>query len=223
MDGTSPSPIPSVGIPGGMHSHTHGDLPSTVHSMPLSGDILPAWVTWLWLISLAAILVLHCAHLVRMDGQHRWYHASHVLMLVGMLYMYAAMEFRWTWFPYQLWVGIFVASSAAILSWLVVRLVRRRPFSALWLLALVMQASMIYMWLPDWWAPLTWTLVVYFTLEAVAWLMGELDDCEGKLVIGPGDRSTSTPIGHPGPVLNVSMAIMASSMAYMFVAMQLMR
>ena len=151
----------------------------------MSQGLLPPWVTWLWLVALAAVLVIHCGHLVRMGGQHRWYHASHILMLVSMMYMYASMEFTWKWFASSSWVVIFCLSTAAILGWMVFRLVQRRPFSALWILALIMQASMIYMWTPNWAPALTWTLVVYFGLETVAWLAGLLDDSKPAMAVGP--------------------------------------
>jgi len=98
--------------------------------MSMGPDLLPLWVTWLWLVALAAVLVLHCGHFVRMGGQHRWFHASHILMLVSMLYMYASMEFKWTWFPSNWWVGIFSVSTAAIVVWMVYRFIQRHPFAS---------------------------------------------------------------------------------------------
>ncbi|MEP7191893.1 MAG: hypothetical protein ABI903_03400 [Actinomycetota bacterium] len=153
----------------------------------MSQGLLPPWVTWLWLVALAAVLVIHCGHLVRMGGQHRWYHASHILMLVSMLYMFAMMEFTWTWFPRSWSISLFVVSTAALAVWMVLRLVQRRPFSALWITALIMQASMIYMWIPkaSWATALIWTMVVYFGLETVAWLAGLLDDSKPAMAVGP--------------------------------------
>ena len=104
-------------------------------------NLLPLWVTCLWLVALAAVLVFHCGHFVRMGGEHRWFHAGHILMLVSMLYMFASMEFKWKWFPSSWWVIIFWLSTAAILGWMVVRIVQRRPFSFLWIFALIMQAT----------------------------------------------------------------------------------
>jgi hypothetical protein len=220
---------------------------------PMSQGLLPPLVTWLWLVALAAVLVLHCGHLVRMGGQHRWYHASHILMLVSMLYMYASMEFRWKWFPASSWVAIFTVSTVAIAAWMVIRLVQRRPFSLLWALALVMQAAMAYMWMPDWAPALTWFLVIYYAVETAAWLSGALDDTGPSTAAGPEEPPVG-PKGHeqvttggnvgvlsrslaagqvhrPGAVAlardsaadRVAMAVMAASMAYMFAAMQLMR
>jgi hypothetical protein len=163
-------------------------------SKPL--DLLPLWVTCLWLVALAAVLIFHCGHFVRMGGEHQWFHASHILMLVSMLYMFASMEFKWKWFPSSWWVVIFLLSTAAILGWMVLRFVQRRPFSFLWIFALIMHASMIYMWMPaSTWVPaLTWTLVVYFGVETVAWLGGLLDDSKPAMAVGPGDRSVVVPV-----------------------------
>jgi hypothetical protein len=175
-----------------MSSLIFGDIP-LAGMMPMSQGLLPPWVTWLWLAALTADLVFHCGHFAAMAGQHRWYHASHILMLVSMLYMYASMEFKWKWFASSSWVVIFWLSTAAILGWMVFRLVQRRRFSFLWILALVMQAAMIYMWMPSWAPALTWTLTVYFGLETVAWLSGRLDDSRPAMAVGPGDRAIAVP------------------------------
>jgi hypothetical protein len=127
------------------------------------------------------------------------------------------------------------------------RFVQRRAFSVLWVLSLVMQAAMTYMWLPSWAPALTWTLVVYFGLETVAWLAGLLDDSKSALAVGPSGhglgaslahgsmpergsmsfgpshRPVDVPLAHNTMSDRVSMAVMAASMAYMFAAMQLMR
>ena len=211
-------------------------------------NLLPMWVTWVWLIALTAVLVLHCAHLVRMGGEHRWFHASHILMLVSQIYMFAGMAYKWTWFPHSWWVNIFWASSAAIGVFLVVRMVQRRPVSFLWAIALIMQVSMAYMWMPKWAPMLTWALVVYFTLEAVAWVAGLMDDTKPSRAIGPRPHAPAAPAADdliadgslkvradakralsfvslaPQTIgAKVSMGVMAASMAYMFAAMQLMR
>ena len=140
-----------------------------------------------------------------------------------MLYMYASMEFHWKWLSASLQAWIFALSTAAILVWMVYRVVKKQPFSYLWILALIMQAEMVYMWLPDWIAVLTWILVVYSALETIAWLVGLINDTKGKGAVGPGDKTHFVHLAHPSRLANVSMAIMAASMGYMFAAMQLMR
>jgi hypothetical protein len=180
-------------------------------SQPL--NLLPLWVTCVWLVALAAVLIFHGGHLVRMGGEHRWFHASHVLMLVSMLYMFAMMEFKWTWFPKSLWIAIFGLSTAAILGWMILRVVQRRPFSFLWIFALIMQATMIYMWMPapTWIPALTWTLVVYFGLETVAWLIGRLDDSKSTMAMGPGDRSVVMPVAPGSAAAPASLATQPKS------------
>jgi hypothetical protein len=195
-----------------------------VGHLAMSGlDLLPPLVTWLWLIALTAVLAVHCGHVAHRGAQHRWFHASHILMLISMLYMYASMEFGWAWFPRIWWVTIFSMSSAAVAAWMVLHFVQRRPVSILWVLALVMQAAMVYMWLPDWAPALTWTLVLYYGLEAAAWLAGFLDDSIPTMAVGRGDGGLAVPLVHDSTLNRVSMATMAASMAYMFAAMQLMQ
>ncbi|MFL6169787.1 MAG: hypothetical protein ACJ715_10615 [Ornithinibacter sp.] len=114
-------------------------------------------------------------------------------MLVSQMYMFASMAFSWKWFPHGWWVNIFWLSTVAIGVFLVVRMVQRRPVSLLWLVALVMQAAMAYMWMPTWAPALTWFLVVYFSLETVAWLVGLLDDSTPSMGFGPGSHAESLP------------------------------
>jgi len=55
----------------------------------------------------------------------------------------------------------------AIVEWMILRFVQRRPFRFLWIFALIMQATMSYMWMPKWAPARTWIVVVYFGLETV--------------------------------------------------------
>jgi hypothetical protein len=169
-------------------------------------------VTYLWLVALMAVLITHCDNCARMGGQHRWFHASNILMLMGMLYMFASMRFNWAWFPSSWWVVIFCASTAAIVGWMILRFVQRRPFSFLWALALVMQAAMIYMWMPNWAPALTWTLVVYYGLETVAWLGGGLDDSKPSTAARPSDRALGVPVTPDSAAAPVNGATVPTSM-----------
>ncbi len=194
--------------------------------MSMGVDIFPLWVSVVWIVALSAVLIFHCGHLVRMGGQHRWFHSAHIVMLVGMIYMYAMMAFNWKWISGNAWMWLYILTTLAMLIWMVARIVTKKPFSYLWILALVQQAAMIYMWAPmTYWVPaFTWALVVYFALETIAWLVGWCNDAkEGRgNAVGPGDRSLVMPLGHSSTLGNLSMAVMAASMAYMFAGMQLM-
>lgn len=194
--------------------------------MDLGLDLLPLWVSVIWIVALAIALVFHCGHLIHMGGQHRGFHSAHVVMLLGMLYMYAAMTFGWDWFPRQVWMWIYVTTSAAIILWMLVRFWQRRPFSYLWILVLVQQAAMVYMWVPmiDWISWLTYALVAYFALETIAWLTGLCNDVryDHRLAVGPGDSLLVVPLGYRSAFGNISMVAMGASMGYMFAVMQLM-
>ncbi|MEO8557265.1 MAG: hypothetical protein ABI474_11405 [Actinomycetota bacterium] len=202
-----------------------------MESMSSKLDLLPPWVTALWLVGLAAVLVFHCGHFARIGGQHRWFHASHILMLVSMLYMFASMEYKWKWFPKSLWVVIFELSTAALAGWMIFRLVQRRRFSFVWMFALIMQAAMIYMWMTDWAPALTWTIVVYYGLETVAWLGGLLDDTKramagapsrGAVVeaVAPSSTRSGAPAGLAVGVLDDSkrMTVLAPSPRFVVMA-----
>lgn len=202
-DAVSPSPMSSMSpMPTDVPMHQMADMKPMAEVL----NLLPLWVTCLWLVALAAVLVFHCGHFVRMGGERRWFHASHILMLVSMLYMFASMEFKWKWFPSSWWVVIFWLSTAAVAGWMILRFVQRRPFSFLWIFALIMQAAMIYMWMPapDWVAPLTWTVVVYYGLETVAWLGGLLDDSKRMTAVGPGDRAVVVPVAPESAAANLA-------------------
>ncbi|HUB64370.1 MAG TPA: hypothetical protein VL996_07985 [Methylocella sp.] len=141
--------------------------------MSSSADLFSAKASVIWVAALFVVLIFHCSHLIHMRGERRWYHTAHVVMLLGMLYMYAAVAFGLDWFPAHVWMIIYVATSAAIVSWMLVQYEQRRTFGFLWILALVQQGAMIYMWMPmAYWMPrLSYAFAVYFALEAIAWLM----------------------------------------------------
>jgi LysM repeat protein len=191
--------------------------------MTLGQDLLSEKASAIWIAALSVVLVFHCTHLVRMDGERRWYHFSHVAMLVGMLYMYASVAFGLNLLPTQYWMILYSATCLAIIIWILVRLGQRRSLSNLWFLALVQQLAMIYMWVPmrDWVPLLSYAMVVYFMLEAAGWLISAY----GRLELSAAPRPTGSLAISPAPdsvFSDVCMTLMAGSMAYMFAGMQLM-
>jgi hypothetical protein len=218
---------PMDGMSGSIDMGSSGDPMAMDSMMSMSGpDLFPSWVMYLWIAALAAVLIFHCLHWIRMGGQHRWFHGAHIFMLVGMIYMYAMMEFTLNWVAKPVWVWLYVLTTAAIVIWMIARIVAKKPFSYLWILALLQQAAMIYMWLPmSSWVPwFSYALTAYFALEAIGWLVGYLGDTKAGrgFAFGPGDRSGVVALDHPRFLDNLSMAVMAASMSYMFVGMQLM-
>lgn len=188
-------------------------------------DLLPVGITVAWIVVLTAVLGFHCGHMVRMGGQNRWYHSTHVVMLTGMLYRIPSMEFGWQWVPEAIGIAIYAAVSTVLIVWMLTRAARNRPFSFLWLLAFVQQATMIYMWVPTqyWVSWFSYGLVGYFGLETAAWLTGRCKDTTPWSVIGRGERACFQSLNNGSFVGELSIAVMAASMGYMFLAMQLMQ
>lgn len=185
--------------------------------------LLSARASVVWIAALCAVLVFHCTHIARMHGEHRWYHSAHVIMLVGMLYMYAAVAFGLDWLSTDYWIILYSVTSAAIILWILIRYSQHRSLSNLWLLVLVQQAAMIYMWVPmrDWVPQLSYGLVLYFTLEAVSWLIHAYGRLEPSAAL-PAHGSLTFDPEFNSVFGDLCMTLMAASMAYMFAGMQLM-
>jgi LysM repeat protein len=192
--------------------------------MSLGPDLLSLKASVIWLAVLFAVLVFHCGHLTHVHWQNRWYHCAHIVMLLGMLYMYAFVAFGWHWFPADVWMLIYAVTSAAIIGWMMARFKQRRPLSYLWVLALAQQGAMIYMWMPmaDWMAWLSYALAGYFTLETIAWLTWARNKPVYSSAVAGGPRPMVMTLEPRSAFGNICMSTMAASMAYMFVGMQLM-
>jgi hypothetical protein len=220
---------------GGLHLSMHGGGP----------NLFPPWTSVLWAILFGAALAVHCWHFIRLGGERRWYHGSHVLMAIGMIYMALALGYRWTWFPSDGWEVVYACSTVMVLGWLAMRMLVFQPVNALWILVAVQQAAMIYMYSPRMVAGLSWVLVGWFALEAAGWTSGVLLDGSRRhstllpLAIGPSytavvatSAGTVVEVAEPSTVVDlvecppilwtrVAMAVMALGMAYMFAGMQL--
>jgi len=190
----------------------------------LGRDLLSETPSLVWIAALAAVLLFHCSHLFRMCGEPRWYHSAHVVMLLGMLYMFAGVAFGLHLLPSNAWTLVYVATSTAILGWILIRLARGRSFKKLWAVALVQQVAMIYMWAPMrvWLPLLTCGFVLYFIAEVVAWLANAYSKLEPLAAAEAHARHSGGSLEPRSVFGDVCMTIMAASMAYMFVAMQLM-
>jgi LysM repeat protein len=187
-------------------------------------DLLSQKASVIWMAALCAVLVFHCGHLIRMRGEHRWYHSAHVVMLLGMLCMYASVAFGFEWFPTGVWIIIYVVTSAAIIGWMLARFRQRRPYGKLWILALVQQGAMIYMWAPmRYWAPpLSYAFAFYFLVETVAWLRRACVRPTPSMALAGVPGSAVVPLAPRSAFGDICMTLMAAAMGYMFVGMQLM-
>jgi hypothetical protein len=194
--------------------------------MMMSPDagLLSARASAVWIAALCVVLVFHCGHMIRMHGERRWYHCAHVAMLLGMLCMYSSVAFGLELFPAHVWLTIYLATSAAIIIWIWERYRQQRSFGYLWIVALVQQGAMIYMLAPmNYWLPLvSYAFAAYFALETSAWLTRAcVKPAPGAVAAGAGG-SVDMPLAHRSVRGDICGAIMAASMGYMFVGMQLM-
>lgn len=192
--------------------------------------LLPAWLRLVWVAVFAYVTLSHVGHAAVMPGRRRWWHATHILMAIGMAYMFLPMGLKTL--PAMWWETLFTVAASAILVWMLAAWLRRRPVDALWFASLLGTGAMVYMFaLPGAAvAAVTYALVAYYVAEAAAWAGGWFyEDGERRssplpLVVGP--RPPTVParaqvLARRVPAeLRTTLAAMAIGMAYMFVAMQ---
>lgn len=197
--------------------------------MYAASGLLSAPFSAFWIAALAAIFTFHCRHLAQGCRECRWYHSTHVAMAVGMLYMFGASGFGWDFVSQPVWVALYVAIAAAIFVWIVYQILQHGSFDLLWIPALIQQGAMIYMWEPmNGWRPwVSYGLAVYLALEAMAWPLGlssEQSLARVSSLFAGGGSGTVTVAGldrRSTLIENFCMTIMAASMGYMLVGMQL--
>lgn len=133
-------------------------------------DYFPGWISIAFSAGLALGIVHHLPCLIFGHGS-RWFHAGHAAMALSMIYMYLSMSYDWNWLPAKWQMWFFAATSIAITGYILSRLIRREPVNFLWILLLVQQAAMAYMWYPmmRWNAILIFVLVSWFAIETFGW------------------------------------------------------
>jgi hypothetical protein len=192
-------------------------------------DLLPDWLAIVWTLIFLAILVTHARHVLRDDGQRRYWHVGHVLMAAGMIVMFAPPSIDPLDLPAGLWQLAFAAAAGLVLGWTVHKAVIREAVSVLWLVLALDLAAMVYMWSESAFRPaITWVLVTYFAAQAVVWVTNPMRaGVEGpaRPAAGGAPAATATAVAKPlfcEGDLRVSLGAMTLGMAYMFAAMQLM-
>ena len=200
-------------------------------------NLMPDSARWIWGGIFLAILVHHVAHLVRMHGVHRLWHAGHVLMGIGMAYMFLPPQYRDT--PRWPWQVVFALATVLAGGYALRKWRKGIRIDLPWIMLIVGLGSMVYMWaMKDGAAraPITYALAIWFCGEAVGWFNGELcgrrENAWLPAAIGPlrsDTRAMAAPClagTHPlaygaSPLTRVTLGLMAVGMAYMFVGMQL--
>ena len=222
-------------------SMSNGHAASSMAGMSMSAghgavNILPEWLAIVWTFVFLAIVVLHGWHLFQTHGvQPRLWHTGHVLMALGMAFMYAPSSLDPLNIPAAFWQLAFANGAGLIFAWMFAQVLDRYAFNVLWLLMAVDLTAMVYMWTPSaFTAPLTWLLVAYFSIQALLWATDAYRRVDGRWQIGGGARLSVAGDGtvaisavRSEPLIcNIemrpSMVAMTLGMAYMFAAMQLM-
>jgi hypothetical protein len=213
-----------------------GGHPTSIGGMSMSvgghggTSILPQWLAVLWTLAFIAILVIHARHVLDSDGQRRIWHSGHVLMALGMTFMFAPSSIDHFNIPSGFWQLAFANGALAALAWMLAQALSGRAINVLWLVMATDLGAMAYMWSPSGFqAPITWLLVAYFAAQSLLWAsdrMREVDHrtlLRGSASVTPGG---AVAISAAEPLvcfrdLRVSMSAMTLGMAYMFAAMQL--
>lgn len=227
---------------GGSSMHSSGSSVSATHgSMSIGGmsmtsgahgatNILPQWLAVIWTLVFVAVLVIHVRHVLDSGGQRRVWHSGHVLMALGMAFMYAPGSLDHFNVPSGFWQLVFANGALAIVAWMLYEGFARRAINVLWLVMAIDLAAMAYMWSPSGYqAPLTWLLVAYFAAQSLLWVTDRMRSVDHVTLWGGGmsiSAGGEVAISAAEPLvcfrdLRVSMFAMTLGMAYMFAAMQL--
>ncbi|MGA2455726.1 MAG: DUF5134 domain-containing protein [Solirubrobacteraceae bacterium] len=193
-------------------------------------NILPEWLAVIWTLVFIAIVVVHTLHLRDSHGQRRLWHSGHVLMALGMAFMFAPSSIDHFDIPSGFWQLAFANGAIATLLWMLAQAFDGRAINVLWPVMAVDLGAMAYMWSPSGFqAPITWLLVAYFAAQSLLWVSDRMRDVDRKTLLGASVSVTpggAVAISAAEPLvcfrdLRASMFVMTLGMAYMFAAMQL--
>ncbi|HWC85603.1 MAG TPA: DUF5134 domain-containing protein [Solirubrobacteraceae bacterium] len=192
-------------------------------------NILPDWVAVIWTLVFLAVFLVHARHVASINGQRRLWHSGHVLMAMGMAFMFAPASIDHLNIPSSFWQLTFGGATLVIVAWILNEGVERRPINALWVVAVTDLAAMIYMWSPSGFrAPVTWLLVAWFSAQNLLWATDRMRSID-RFTLRPAytvtsDGAMGTALASPLLCyrdLRASMTAMTAGMVYMLVAMQL--
>jgi hypothetical protein len=194
-----------------------------------AANILPTWLAVIWTLIFIAVFVIHTRHLRETSGQRRLWHAGHVLMALGMGFMYAPSSIDHLNIPRSFWQLAFAGGALVIVAWMLTEAAERRAINALWVVMAIDLAAMVYMWSPSGYRPaVTWLLVAYFVVQSLLWIGDRMRTIDRYTLPGTFSVSAEGAVGAAvaQPLIcyrdvRVSMSAMTLGMAYMFAAMQL--
>jgi hypothetical protein len=194
--------------------------------------LVPAWLGVTGAVIFIAIAASHLRHLATATGQRRQWHTCHVLIAVGMVFMYAPAALDPLSIPAGFWRIVFGLACVLAALWSMGG-AQRAP-TIIWLLTAVDLGAMAGMWTPSLGASLRWTLVVYLGFQASLWAVDAYRRLDGSTPVISWSALTAIPAGASLSVarapaqsllgdldINASMVAMSVGMAWMFAAMQL--
>jgi hypothetical protein len=166
------------------------------------------------------VMVVHLWHLRAGALRERVWHATHVLMALGMIDMFAPTHHLIV--AAELGRLVFVVAAVGTLAYVAAVVVRGERLGWLWPALAADLAAMAYMFvmpIPGFtW--LTGVLVAWFALEAAGWVTGSLPS-RADLGSAAGGRVGATAYPSSRMVsIRVSLAVMNLGMAYMLLAME---
>jgi len=204
-------------------------------------NLLPVWIAVAWTAAFMLIAASHLRHMTQTSGQQRPWHACHVLMAVGMAFMYAPARLDPVVVPSSFWKLVFAGAGLIAALWALAG--NGRVSTLIWLLSSVDLGAMLYMWSGSprhpGTAPLTWLLTAYLLVASMMWALDLYRRFDGSTPIvswrvlasesgvalaAGAERTAGVGTGSLLGELDISasMIVMAIGMAYMLVATQLM-
>jgi hypothetical protein len=194
--------------------------------------LVPEWLGIAGAVIFVVIAASHLRHLTRAVGQQRPWHACHVLIAVGMAFMYAPAAIDPLGIPARFWQIVFAAACVLAALWAVSG-AQRTP-TLMWLLTAVDLGAMVAMWMTNVSASLCWALVVYLGVQALLWAVDGYRRVDGGVPVINLAALSAAPEGVSLPLvaaraepllgdldISVSMVLMSVGMAWMLAAMQL--
>jgi uncharacterized protein DUF5134 len=199
-------------------------------------NLLPEWLGITGVVLFLLVAGSHARHVAMTSGERRPWHVCHVLMAVGMAFMYLPATLAPHEIPPLFWQSLFAVAAIAAGMRGLAGLTGRASNNPLWLLTGIDLGAMVYMWSTASFVPaLTWLLVAYLLVEGGLWAAngyrvidggtpliswGALAPATGGGVVFVAESTEGSLMS--GLDISVSMTTMALGMAYMFAAMQLM-
>jgi hypothetical protein len=217
----------AMGMHGGGATTMAGGSMTVAHG---ATNILPDWLAVLWTLVFLVVVVVHVRHVLDTRGERQVWHSGHVLMAVGMLFMFAPPSLDHFGIPPAFWQLVFANAAGATVLWMLAQLLAGRAVNRLWLVLGVDMAAMVYMWSPNGFvAPITWILVAYFAVQAFLWVTDRYRELDQRPLGGHAfsvNADGTLAAAAVAPLicerdLRPSMFAMTLGMAYMFAAMQL--